>query len=183
MTELTRRNLLTGAAVTAASAVGSAELAAAPAALDPADVQLFVKLSSALTGIDAAKLAPEVDPVQVKNDYYEQVKQDKDFNAAMNIIRADPNNPGAAADRIMNDPRLKLLGHSIILLWYLGAWYEPAALATPSFQMPPKNVVSDKAYTQAWVWRVAQTHPMGYSEWRFGYWSKDPPALDDFIKA
>src|SRR6516162_8218477 len=102
MTELTRRNLLTGAAVTAASAVGSAELAAAPAALDPADVQLFVKLSSALTGIDAAKLAPEVDPVQVKNDYYEQVKQDKDFNAAMNIIRADPNNPGAAADRIMN---------------------------------------------------------------------------------
>jgi hypothetical protein len=188
MTEMTRRNVLTGVAVTAATAVGSAEAAAAPAApapaaIDPADVQRFVDLSSALTGIDAAKLAPGVDPIQVKSDYYKQVMNHPDFNPLMDIIRADPKNPAGAADKIMNDPKLKFLGRSIILMWYLGAWYNPTKLMNPFFHMPADNVVSDKAYTQAWVWRVAQTHPMGYSEWHFGYWEKDPPPLDAFIKA
>jgi hypothetical protein len=187
MTELTRRNMLTGAALTAATAVGSVELAAAPAAPaanDPADVQLFVNLSSALTGIAAAKLAPGVDPVQVKTDYYNQAKGHKDFDAVMKIIRADPDHPDAAADKIMNDLKLQYLGRSIILMWYLGAWYLPEKLAGPlTFPYSPEKVVSDKAYTQAWTWRVAQAHPMGYSELRFGYWAEDPLPLDDFIKA
>ncbi|MEA2886008.1 MAG: hypothetical protein QOD11_368, partial [Bradyrhizobium sp.] len=97
MTDLTRRNILTGAAVTAAGAVASTNLAtpaeaatpapvapstanATPAAPDaaptpfpepdPAELQLFVALCSALTGIGAAKLAPAVDPIQIKRDYF-----------------------------------------------------------------------------------------------------------------
>jgi hypothetical protein len=31
------------------------------------------------------------------------------------------------------------------------------------------------------MWRVGQAHPMGYSEWRFGYWAANPPPLDAFI--
>jgi len=26
----------------------------------------------------------------------------------------------------------------------------------------------------------AQTHPMGYSEWLFGYWHTNPPPLNQF---
>ena len=44
--------------------------------------------------------------------------------------------------------------------------------------MPPVKVISPAAYTQGWTWRVAQAHPMGYSELRFGYWAKDPLPLD-----
>jgi hypothetical protein len=51
--------------------------------------------------------------------------------------------------------------------------------ALPPF--PPFVTVSMDAYTQSWVWRIAQTHPMGYSEWQFGYWTKDPRPLTDFI--
>ena len=73
------------------------------------------------------------------------------------------------------------------MAWYLGSWYAPATLqrynsATPQpFPVTPDKVISAAAYTQGWTWRVAQTHPMGYSDFRFGYWSENPPALDDFI--
>jgi hypothetical protein len=189
MIDFTRRKMLTVAAATAASAVGTAELPSPAAADDAADLALFVKLSSALTGIDEGKLAPPVDPIQVKNEYFQQAKTDDAFNALMKIVRADPSNPAAAAEKIMNDPKVKYLGRSIILMWYLGAWYEPTKLAKfdspapPSFPVTADKVVSPKAYTQAWTWRVAQAHPMGYSELRFGYWADEPPALDDFIKA
>jgi hypothetical protein len=42
-------------------------------------------------------------------------------------------------------------------------------------------VISPAAYTQAWTWRVAQAHPMGYSEFRYGYWAGEPIALEDYI--
>jgi hypothetical protein len=28
---------------------------------------------------------------------------------------------------------------------------------------------------------VAQAHPMGYSDMQFGYWTREPPPLSDFI--
>ena len=73
---------------------------------------------------------------------------------------------------------------AVILAWYLGVWYGPTVLAqVPApFPVNPLKVVSPVAYTQGWVWRVAQAHAMGYSEQRFGYWSDEPLSLDDFIK-
>jgi hypothetical protein len=188
--DLTRRNILAGAAVTAAGAVTSTGLPApaeaatpppvapsttnaTPAApnaapppfpeTDPAELQLFVALSSGLTGISAARLAPAVDPIQIKRDY---------FNAA----------------KFMNntDPAIMYLGRSIILAWYLGVWYDPDVLKrynTPDqpFPVPVDRVISPAAYTQGWTWRVAQAHPMGYSEMRFGYWAQDALPLSDYI--
>jgi len=43
------------------------------------------------------------------------------------------------------------------------------------------TVVSPKAYTQGWLWRVIQAHPMGYSDMQFGYWARRPEPLEDFI--
>jgi hypothetical protein len=172
LTDLTRRNILTGAAVTAAGAVASTNLAtpaeaatpapvapstanatpAAPNAAptpfpdpDPADLQLFVALSSGLTGISAAKLAPAVDPIQIKRDYFNAAKfiekpirrPNPDFPKLMDIIRGNPGDPSAAAAKVMNNPdaRIVYLGRSIILAWYLGVWYDPDVLKT--YNTPP----------------------------------------------
>ena len=193
MTVFTRRKMLSAAAATAAGAVGSAHLtteAAAQPAADDADRTLFIALSGALTGISKDRLAPAVDPIQINRQYFAKAKDDPAFDKLMQIIRSDPNNPAAAADKVMNnaDPDIKYLGRSIILAWYLGIWYLPATLRiydSPSsgpFPVPAEKIISPAAYTQGWAWRVAQAHPMGYSEMLFGYWSTEPPALDAFIK-
>lgn len=223
MIDLTRRNILAGAAVTAAGAVTSTGLPApaeaatpppvapsttnaTPAApnaapppfpeTDPAELQLFVALSSGLTGIGAARLAPAVDPIQIKRDYFNAAKfiekpsrkPNPNFPRLIDIIRADPKNPEAAAAKVMNntDPAIMYLGRSIILAWYLGVWYDPDVLKrynTPDqpFPVPVDRVISPAAYTQGWTWRVAQAHPMGYSEMRFGYWAQDALPLSDYI--
>ena len=189
MAELTRRRMvLTVAAATAVTAICSTELPSTAAAEEAADLDLFVKLSAALTGIDANKLAPAVDPVQVHREYFQRAKLDPAFEGLLLMIRADPANTHAAAEKLMADPNLKYLARSIIAMWYLGAWYEPKKLAQfnspkpPPFPVTADMVISPKAYTQGWTWRVAQAHPMGYSELRFGYWSEEPPALDDFVR-
>jgi len=148
-------------------------------------------LSAAMTGIAEAKLAPAVDPIQIRNEYFRQAKLDPAFPALLQIIRDDPANPAVAAAKVMNnpDPKLKYLGRSIILAWYLGLWYAPKTLENYNspgdqlFPVPPDKVISPAAYTQGWTWRVAQAHPMGYSELRYGYWAEDPLPLDDFTKA
>jgi len=184
MTDVTRRKIFGVAAGTLAGAAAGTT-AAQPAPRDPADVDLFVRLSAALTGIATGKLAPAVDPVQVKNAYYDQAKSDPGFAGLMQIIRADPDHPDTAADKVMNnaDAKIKFLGRSIILAWYLGAWYPPVVLQQPApvSPVPPLKVISSAAYTQAWAYRVAQAHAMGYSELRFGYWSDEPLRLADFV--
>ncbi len=187
MTDLTRRKMLTVAAASAATAVGSVEFIEPAAADDEADIGLFVKLSAALTGIDENKLAPSVDPIQIKRDYFSKAQKHKPaFEGLMQIIRDDPTHAADAANKVMNnsDKDIQFLGRSIILAWYLGAWYERKNLEAPppTPPVPAAEVISQAAYTQAWTWRVAQAHPMGYSELRFGYWSNEPLPLDTFIK-
>jgi Membrane bound FAD containing D-sorbitol dehydrogenase len=190
MTDLTRRRMLT---VTAAATGGLGSIPfVGPATADNAeDLDLFITLSSALTGIAKNRLAPAVDPIQIAIEYFKQASADKAFAGLMQIIRDNRADPAAAANKVANntDAGIKYLGRSIILAWYLGAWYDPKKLAvynspTPGvFPLTPAKVISPKAYTQGWAWRIAQAHPMGYSELRFGYWSEDPPKLDDFIIA
>jgi hypothetical protein len=189
VTDLTRRKMLGVAATAAAGAVTSTNLEAATApapnpAPDPAELKLFVKLSEGLTGIAEGKLAPSVDPINIKLQYFDVVSHDPRYPALLEIVRKDPAN-GAA--NVMNDPKVKFLGRSIILAWYLGAWYDPAKLETYTqpgdhpFPLTPQMVISPAAYSQAWTWRVAQAHPMGYSELHYGYWAKDPFKLEDYI--
>jgi hypothetical protein len=183
MTNFTRRTMLGVAAGTMASAVGTATHTESALADDATDLDLFVKVSAALTGVDAGNLAPPIDPIQIKRTYFKQAKSDPAFESLMQIVRADPTNPADAAAHIMSsaDPKVKYLGRSIILAWYLGVWYPPSALQHPAYPVRPLMVLSPTAYTQAWAYRVARAHPMGYSELRFGYWSDEPLSLDEFI--
>jgi hypothetical protein len=201
---ITRRTVLTGAAAATAAATVGATLDT-PARAHSVDVNsredmaLFVLLSSALTGILATKLAPGSDPVDVKREYLTRANE-KCPAALENLLRLAKKNrdaPNRIIDALTfddddknktpHDVEAKYLARSIVLMWYLGAWYEPAELKALRNDLPkdptrvPKfEVVSPKAYTQAWALRVAQAHPMGFSEMQFGYWTRAPNKRDDF---
>lgn len=155
-------------------------------------MDLFVGMSAVLTGIDASMLAPQLDPVNIKQTYFNFV-QGKDaatFNQMLGIFQQNQTKPPATIANIIctqSGTAVEYLARSIILMWYLGSWYEPAVLQAynssnpPPLPVPSAGVISAAAYTQGWVWSVAQAHPMGYSNFVFGDWSKDPPSLADFV--
>jgi len=190
----TRRTLLAGAAAaTAVATVGTLSTAPTACAADAnsaQDMSDFVKLSEVLTGIMALKLAPAADPIDIKRDYFKLVseKRPAGFDKLLTIVRDNRNAPAQAIiDKVQSDPDSKFLARSIVLMWYLGAWYDPDDLKMlaeppPSPREVSHKVISAKAYTQGWVWRVAQTHPMGSSDMQFGYWQRKPnPERPDFI--
>jgi hypothetical protein len=151
----------------------------------------FVKLSAALTGIAADKLAPGLDPKNVKQTYFDYTarKAGALFDQLLAIYAANAAQPPATiANIVLNqsgDP-IRYLARTVMLEWYLGNWYDPAVLASYHGPNPPKTppngvVISPLAYTQGWAWSVAQAHPMGYSNFNFGYWANNPPALSAFV--
>jgi hypothetical protein len=181
----TRRTVLTGAA--AATTVYTL-LPKFAAGSDPAPAEFddFIQMSAALTGIDSSKLKPKVDPIDVKTEYFDWVRSrsPEAFSGLLTFFRSASHKerfPDSLFESPQSNTEIGWLARSIILLWYLGAWYDPSELRNVDQQLKPK-IISAKAYTQGWIWRVAQTHPMGYSEWAFGYWQDDPPPKDKFIK-
>jgi hypothetical protein len=195
MAVVSRRTMLTGAAATTAvTAVGSID---APRPAQAAtSMDLFLGLSSALTGISVDRLNPRRqaagqrfprDTLDLKQAYYERAQNYPELEQLLELYNVNSDKPDkdAIAKIILDDPNVRFLARSIILAWYLGAWYEPADLKNPRSVPPPIpfQVISPTTYTQGFVWRVAQAHPMGYSEWAFGYWSEPPTqSLDDFIR-
>jgi hypothetical protein len=181
MTAISRRTVLAGAAATTAVASVNAILAPSVSADSATAMQLFLKLSSVLTGISESKLAPTKDPINIKETYFDRARRDPHFGRLLQMF--DPGKPETAEFIFKHpEPEIRYLARSIMLAWYLGAWYEPQKLASPSSGPISFEVISAQAYTQGWVWRVAQAHPMGYSELPFGYWSNNPFDLDTFIK-
>jgi hypothetical protein len=150
--------------------------------------------------VDLSKSGPGFDdPVDVKREYLTRANE-KCPAALENLLRLvrknlnAPNRARAIIDALQfddddknktpSDIEAKYLARSIVLMWYLGAWYEPAelmAVRKDPTRMTNFQVVSPKAYSQAWALRVAQAHPMGFSQMQFGYWTRppsDPPSGD-----
>jgi hypothetical protein len=180
MTVFTRRTVVGGAV--AATAVGAIETPARAADLDD-----FINMSAVLIGISKDKLSPFVDPINVKQAYFDKAHEEQPaFDRLLQIFRANPP-PADAAEIILNHSGsdIRYLARSIMLAWYLGAWYDPGMLQQYDSRDRPKGpipfkVISPAAYTQGWAWRVAQAHPMGYSDLTFGYWKDLPPPLKNF---
>jgi len=217
MTEISRRGLITGATAAAATAafgsmlISPVSLIAQPApgaAVDPdKDAKnQFAKLSQALTGIDLSILAPNVDPFGMNAEVFAKAKA-ADANTLQTILNkfsGTSGSPPKSVTQILGedakDESAKFLMRSIILGWYLGAWYAPQDLkknfygakdpqhsyySTRRYSkevLIPHDVISPNAYTNSMVWRVAQAHPMGYSNLQFGYWGQEPPEAEMFIK-
>jgi hypothetical protein len=157
-------------------------------------VKAFVNLSAALTGIPATALMPNVDPIDLKREYLRHILDPNTnvqaiYERLEKLIPAGVDDPGPirklVGDAANTDEDLKYLSRSIILLWYLGAWYSPAALKahvdSGGAKRPDFRILSSNAYTHGWVWRVAQAHPMGYSDMQFGYWKEDPALVERFV--
>jgi hypothetical protein len=175
--------------------------------VSPEDLVLFILLSAALTGISEAKLATDFgpkpslkmpnaekpkfikelkpsqltdvsagsDPVGVKRVYFDWV------NIAKESIGA-PDRGQAIVDKVQSSGD-KFLARSIVLMWYLGGWYDPKKLEEDRGQGPPPDfqVISPEAYTQGWALKIARAHPMGFSQLPFGYWTRAPAELVDYI--
>jgi len=132
-------------------------------------------------------------------------KQKADFNTLLKLTRdlqLPDQPPGPPADNGMikqeqvakltmrieqSGEDLKYLARSIVLMWYLGSWFEPAELkrlASPTNKNPfiGHEVISPAAYTNGFVWRIAQAHPMGYSDMQFGYWTYPAQPVEDFTE-
>ncbi|MBB2889579.1 MULTISPECIES: hypothetical protein [Pseudomonas] len=154
------------------------------------DLQNFIGLSSALTGIPADRLAPAIDQVGLPPIFLEfitpRITPDV-LNALLTqyaTMAADLEPPDRIAQAVLMDgaqpatTQTARAARSIMKLWLLGVWYQP--YATGSYKSTDSMVVSDQAYINSWAWKIAQAHPMGYSEMFFGYWNATPPSLEDY---
>src|SRR5215831_18651551 len=176
MTDITRREIIVGAAATTAAAAivraTSTPLAFA-ASPDPSPtsspMDSFVSLSGGLTGIQPSLLAPNADTLGLKNAYFERANQiQPEFTQLLGFYNAhrNPDPKDLAQKEVINaifqKPEFQGLCNSIILAWYLGVWHDPQSLTNPpGAHARPPQVVSAAAYTQGWVWRIMQAHPMG----------------------
>jgi hypothetical protein len=146
-------------------------------------------MSAALTGFQSSVLKPELDPVGLAREYYifavSQVGEPA-MTGLLNAYRAIKTQPvQQIADALLETsapaPSAQAqLAQSILAMWYLGSWYVPGVLGGGGFSPPPLQVISSTAYTNGLVWRVMQSHPMGYSPFTFGYWSQAPASLSSF---
>lgn len=143
----------------------------------------FVDMSAALTGFARSALSPTLDPIGLAQQYlavadrHASVDEVNRLLAAYLEIQAKP--PQQVADVLLEVDAAKpshtaSLARSIVKLWYLGSWYAAGSSAFAG------QVVSANAYIAGLAWKAAQAHPMGYSEFSFGYWSSAPPTLGDF---
>lgn len=199
--KISRRALVAGTvATTALAAVLPLSNAVCAQVIDPKqDMMAFLLLSAALTGVHVGTLAPEfrpdkdilhsdpgVDPINIKDVYFGHVKacHAAVFGKLLDIARQHSSSAAGIIIAVEAGEDTKYLARSLVLLWYLGSWYEPGDLknnsAPPgSRKFVPSRVASAKAYTQGLVWRIAQAHPMGYSNLQFGYWSRVPADPND----
>lgn len=164
---------------------------------DTKDMETFAGLSAVLTGFDKSILAPSIDPVDIKSVYLKEWKERVDT----------PPNPTDLSSSILaqfaqlsaqspepSDQELgeKMLADSnggafvfacrqLIFLWYMGAW--PTVNEAPGTEAGGSTsfvTLSSKSYTSGLVWQVMQSHPMGDSNYRYGYWAEEPAPLSDY---
>ena len=134
---------------------------------------------------DVLNSDPGVDPINVKNEYFAWINASDGptFGKLLQIAKDHRQSATDIINGVNAGDDTRFLARSIVLLWYLGSWYKPADLKSNSAPgaaaFIPSQVVSAKAYTQGLVWQIAQTHPMGYSNLQFGYWSRDPDDPND----
>ena len=76
-------------------------------------------------------------------------------------------------------PSIALISQSLIYLWYMGI-IPGIQQSGGSFEFNAfgTSTAGSEAYTTGLVWNVMQAHPMGYSNYSYGYWSKEPVDLE-----
>lgn len=157
----------------------------------------FIGLSAVLTGFASGTIAPNIDPINIKADYYTKFQAEIGNDLFFQILSDFENQTKNDADPLNLSPeRSQQVGEAmlanskatdylmacrqLIFLWYSGAW----ATVVPASDCEPESVastlLSSKSYTQGLAWQVMQSHPMGDSNYRYGYWANEPAPLSGY---
>lgn len=200
---LTRRSVIKGAGAAGSLLLAGgipvwakAEQPGVPSA--PRD---YLRLSSALLGVEAAALeqGPRTGRAPLA-DTFHTLCDEAAPNALAALLaefgRAAAGSTATAevARRLLENegsPRADGVGavaRLTMLMWLYGVWYggmETARMADSAAYLAPAHridmVVSVHAYRNAWIWRFAQTSPAGVAG-APGNWSEPPPDLVDFLR-
>lgn len=140
----------------------------------------FLALSAALLDLDVLVLKPRNTPLDIAEQYLFTLLDNVGSETIHGLLAAfatglESMGSHDAAGQILRDPDLGPIARSIMKLWLLSTWYDPGK---PN---QPVRVVSSQAYKEGLVWRFMQSHPIGYSMWKFGYWHENPPDLKEFV--
>ncbi|PCK07428.1 MAG: hypothetical protein COA42_14380 [Alteromonadaceae bacterium] len=205
-TNIGRRTILKGGAIgTLYMAAGLPVLAVADfPKIEKAPLE-FVQISSALLGIDASDLLRQVAPDNhsMADEYYsiiyhgcrsglnKMIAKYRKVSRRLSpqqignlFLRADSSQPNAGIrqDEIGTAARLSMQ------MWLFGIWYggtemnhNPESISAIPKKYQNDFVLSSRAYKEGWIWRFAQSHPMGYSQLKFGHWAEPPPALQSYM--
>lgn len=159
-----------------------------PAPDDTARQSNFAAMSAVLTGFTADVIQPLFDPLQLVPTFL----QTADARAGQGLVntlisqflslKASRASNQQIADALLDTGNAApqkgttvMLAEAIVTMWYLGSWYDFATLP-----LAPTLVVSQNAYIGGLAWKAMQSHPMGFSDFTFGYWASPPPSLTDF---
>jgi hypothetical protein len=170
--------------------------------IDPEARANFVALSQALTGIPATALDPVVAPddASMVESYFDVLNtvNSAAFQALLKRYASD-SSAGATdpdiAKKYLGENKATLptdatgtFSRLTVLLWMFGVYYGGTEIALNPIASDgaipaPYNrdyVVSARAYSEGWIWRIGQTHPMGISRFGYGSWGAPPPSLADY---
>lgn len=161
------------------------------------NMQNFIGLSAVLTGFNSSILAPDLDPVNIKAEYLpffiaKVGEESGNANLAEQIFakfaslnaQTNPKLSDQQIGQAMLDPSngddFVLACRKLIFMWYSGAWPTliPATATAPATTV--SDMISAKSYTTGLAWQVMQSHPMGDSNYRYGYWANPPAPLSAY---
>ena len=159
----------------------TAAAAGTPAPSGPPSFQDFLDLSVRLTGFSRFDL----EGTGVAEPYFETLRRVvgdtflAGFLAVFRSIADDgPRDVDAAIERrIMKDTDLGPVARNVVLMWYLGNWYQlPPGWRNRNGASPADvtSVVSPQAYVEGLVWPAIEAHPMGAKQPGFASWSVPP---------
>lgn len=156
----------------------------------------FVSMSVGLTGFSRDAIAPDLDEINLKTVYLQAFDDNLPNGMAEQILEryktlyeAAGGKPGTE-EKIVGqmlggsgtNPSQVLAMRQLIFLWYAGAWPTVQYANNVTRGQTFSTVISADSYTHGLVWRVMQSHPMGSSNYTYGYWAADPPPLSAYLE-
>ncbi|WP_440874198.1 hypothetical protein [Thalassotalea sp. PLHSN55] len=162
---------------------------------DQQGMEAFIGLSAVLTGFNQSIIAPQLDPVDIKSTYLSFWRENTDVNEQglsdriLSLFSTLNSKLPALTEQQIGEHMLDdeqgqafvLACRNLIFLWYMGAWPTVIDNGNDETQgMTDSSLLSSESYTSGLVWQVMQAHPMGDSNYRYGYWSNPPADLSDY---
>ena len=132
-------------------------------------IKQFTGLSAVLTGFAETKIAPNIDPINIKEKYFTAWTEKTGATLSSSILEkyaslatATSNTSQEIGEQMLdssNGADFVLACRKLIFLWYSGAW----PTLSSDGKMTSSILLSSKSYNAGLVWQVMQSHPMGLS--------------------